>query len=121
FINPYVDDPNYVVELMYKKEYTNNYPDPLPNIKTAIYRDLIALFTKIAESCQQSIPTLIKILQTSILPPVDLEVIGTLGEIFWDAAYQGPAFACSIGVDHGDSSKTPDLLVKLAREEGPIP
>jgi len=121
FINPYVDDPNYVVELMYKKKYTDNYPDPLPNIKTAIYRDLIILFTKIAERYQSSIPTLIKILQTSILPPVDLEAIGTLGEIFWDAAYQGPAFACSIGVDYRDSNKALDLLVKLAREEGPIP
>ncbi len=121
FVNPYVNDPDYVVEAMYKKPFQAGYPDPIPTVRTAIYRDLILLFIKIAEKFQNSIPKLIKILETSILPPPDLEVTGMLGEIFWDAGYQGPAFACSVGVDHRDSPKALELLVKLAKEEGPIP
>lgn len=121
FINPYVDDPEYVVEFMYKKPYQPHYPDPIPGIKTSLYKDLINLFIKIAVSWQNSIPKLIQILNTSILPPVDEELTGMLSEMFYDAGYQGPAFACSVGVDHRDSPKALDLLVKLAREEGPIP
>jgi hypothetical protein len=121
FINPYVDDPDYVVESIFKKPYSQEYPDPLPRIKTAIYRDLIILFTKIGERFKNSIPKLIKLLQTSVLPPADLEVTGTLAEIFWDAPYQGPAFAIAVGIDHRDSAKALALMIKLAREEGPIP
>jgi hypothetical protein len=121
FINPYVDDPQYVVEVMYKKPYRIDYPDPVPRIKTAIYRDLIILFTKIAERFKDSIPKLIKLLQTSVLPPVDMEATGTLAEIFWDAPYQGPAYACAVGVDHKDSPKALELMVNLARNEGPVP
>jgi hypothetical protein len=121
FINPYVDDPDYVVEAIYKKTYTENYPDPVPRMKTAIYRDLIVLFTKIAEKFKNSIPKIIKLLQNSVLPPVDLEATGTLGEIFWDAGFQGPAYAIAVGIDHKDSPKALELLTKLAREEGPIP
>jgi hypothetical protein len=121
FINPYVDDPDFVVEAIYKKTYQPDYPDPVPRMKTAIYRDLIVLFTKIAEKFKNSIPKIIKLLQTSVLPPVDLEATGTLGEIFWDAGFQGPAYACSVGIDHKDSPQALELLIKLAREEGPIP
>ncbi len=121
FINPYVNDPEYVVEAIYKKPYVSNYPDPLPRIKTAIYRDLIILFTKIAEKYKNSIPKLIKVLEKSVLPAVDLEATGTLAEIFWDAPYQGPAYAIAVGVDHKDSPKALELLTKLAKDEGPIP
>lgn len=121
FVNPYTDDNEYVMEVMYKKPYRDNYPDPIPGIKTAVYRDLIILFTKIAERYKDSIPKLIKLLQRSVLPPVDLQLTGTIGEIFWDAPYQGPAFACSVGVDHTNAATTLGLLAKLAREEGPIP
>jgi hypothetical protein len=44
-----------------------------------------------------------------------------LSEIFWDAGYQGPAFACSVGIDHKDSAKALELLTDLAKKEGPIP
>jgi hypothetical protein len=121
FINPYVDDNEFVVEAIYKKPYQSDYPDPVPRMKTAIYRDLIVLFTKIAEKFKNSIPKIIKLLQTSVLPPVDLEATGTLGEIFWDAGFQGPAYACAVGIDHKDSPKALELLTKLAREEGPVP
>ncbi|MDF2188264.1 FAD-binding protein [Paraflavitalea sp. CAU 1676] len=121
FINPYVDDPEYVVEAIYKKPFVLAYPDPLPRIKTAVYRDLIILFMKIAEKFKNSIPKLIKVLQASVLPPVDLEVTGTLGEIFWDAPFQGPAYAIAVGIDNANAPRALDLLCKLAREEGPIP
>ena len=111
----------YTVEVMYKKPFRSNYPDPVPRIKTAIYRDLIILFTRIAERYKNSIPKLIKALQTSVLPPVDLEATGTVAEIFWDAPYQGPAYACAVGIDYRDSPKALELLINLAKNEGPIP
>jgi hypothetical protein len=121
FINPYVNDTEYAVEFMYKKPYHAGYPDPVPVIKTSVYRDLILLFVNIAERFKHSIPTLIKFLQSAVLPPVDLEVTGTIGEIFWDAGYQGPAYACAVGVDYRDSPKALQLLADLAKNEGPIP
>ncbi|HLG41456.1 MAG TPA: FAD-binding protein, partial [Chitinophagaceae bacterium] len=121
FINPYVNDPEYVVEIMYKRPYRQDYPDPVPIMKASIYRDLIILFTRFAEKHKKSIPTLIKFLQSSVLPKVDDKTTGTVGEIFWDATHQGPAFACAIGIDHKDSPKALELLVNLAKNEGPIP
>lgn len=121
FINPYVNSPDYMVELMFKKPYETPYPDPFPVIKTSLYRDLIHLLIKISENFPKSIPWFIKKLEKAILPEVEESVTGTLAEIFWDAPYQGPAFACSFGVDHTDSPRALQLLVDLARNEGPIP
>lgn len=121
FINQYSDEPNCVVELMYKKPYQEPYPDPFPIIKESLYRDLIYLFVKLAENFPKSIPWLVKRLRKTILPEVHEETTGMLKEIFWDAPYQGPAFACSFGVDHKDSEKVMNLLGKLTRDEGPIP
>jgi hypothetical protein len=121
FINPYVNDADYMIEVIYKKPYHKDYPNPIPRIKTAIYRDLILLFVSIADRFKNSIPALIKFLQSAILPAEDLQVTGTLGEIFWDAGYQGPAYACSVGVDCKDAERALDVLVNLAKNEGPIP
>jgi len=121
FMNPYRDDDDYVIELMYKKPYSLPYPDPFPRIKTAVYKDLITLFTKVAENFPKSIPWLVKQLRQTILPKVDEEVTGTLSEIFWDAPHQGPAFAVSVGIDHKDSEKALKLLANLTKTEGPIP
>jgi hypothetical protein len=106
---------------MYKKPYVEDYKDPFPIIKQSLYRDLIHLFTKMAENFPKSIPWLVKKLRKTILPTVDDELIGTLPQIFWDAPYQGPAFACSVGVDHKDASKALKLLADLTKNEGPIP
>ncbi|WP_136667736.1 FAD-linked oxidase [Flavobacterium sp. H122] len=121
FINPYVETNDFVIELMYKKTYRSDYPDPVAKVETSIYRDLILLFITIAEKWKNSIPKLIKILEKTILPKVDENVTGMLSEIFWDAGYQGPAFACSVGIDHKDSAKALKLLTDLAKKEGPIP
>lgn len=121
FINQYSDDPNCVIEVMYKKPYRSSYPDPFPVIKESIYKDLIYLFVKLAEKLPNRIPWLVKRLRKTILPAVNEETTGMLKEIFWDAPYQGPAFACSFGVDHKDSERAMQLLGDLTRNEGPIP
>ena len=121
FINQYNNDPNCVVEVMYKKPYIEPYPDPFPVIKESLYRDLIYLFVKLAEKFPKSIPWLVKRLRKTILPTVNEETTGMLKEIFWDAPYQGPAFACSFGIHHKHSEKAMKLLGKLTRDEGPIP
>lgn len=121
FINPYSNEPEYVVELMYKAPFKTDYKDPFPIIKQSLYRDLIYLFTKMAENFPKSIPWLVKRLRKSILPKVDENLTGTVPEIFWDAPYQGPAFACSVGIHHINSSKALKLLADLTKNEGPIP
>ncbi|MEM6721570.1 MAG: FAD-binding protein [Bacteroidota bacterium] len=121
FINPYTDEQEYVVEVMYKKPYRANYKDPIPDIKTSLYKDLIYLLIKISEKFPKSIPWFIKQLRKTILPAVNEETEGTLYEIFWDAPYQGPAFACSVGIDHTHSSKAYKILEEMTQKEGPIP
>ncbi len=121
FMNPYTNESEYVVEVMYKKKYKVPYPDPFTKIQKSIYRDLIYLFIKISENFPSSIPWFIKKLENTILPAVNEETIGTLYETFWDAAYQGPAFACSIGVDSKDSVKALEAVSAMTKNEGPIP
>ena len=123
FINQYSKEPDYVVELMYKKSFSLDYGDPFPTIKESLYKDLIWVFVKIAEKLPKAIPKLVKALETTVLPINDLEnvVTGKLYEIFWDAGYKGPAFAISFGVDHRNSSKVMDLLGRLTVDNGPIP
>ncbi|OBX24776.1 hypothetical protein LX77_01009 [Gelidibacter algens] len=121
FMNPYTNDRDYVVEVMYKKPYQLPYPDPFSTIQKSIYKDLIYLFIKISEKFPASIPWFIKRLETQILPAVNEETIGTLYETFWDAAYQGPAFACSVGIDSRDSEKALEVISKMTKKEGPIP
>jgi len=121
FINQYSDETDCVVEIMYKKPYQDNYPDPFPIIKESLYRDLIYLFVKLAENLPNSIPWLVKSLRNKILPKVNEVTTGMLKEIFWDAPYQGPAFACSFGIHHKHSEKAMNLLGQLTRDEGPIP
>lgn len=81
FINQYSNEKKFVVELMYKKPFVADYEDPFPIIKESLYRDLIHLFTKMAENFPKSIPWLVKRLRKSILPKVDEELIGTLPEM----------------------------------------
>lgn len=123
FINPYVDDDQYVVEAMYKKEYEMAYPDPFGKIEKSIYRDLIYLLIKFSEKFPKSIPWFIKSLQKSILPEItedEEKIRATLYETFWDAGYKGPAFACSVGVAIEDSEKALKALVDMTKKH-PIP
>ncbi|MGB5818385.1 MAG: FAD-binding protein [Saonia sp.] len=125
FMNPYNTDENtYAVEFIYKIKYYENYKadfgNPIPFQKEFVYLDLIYLFIKIAEKLPKSIPLLINMLKSSILPKEEKTTVGKLSEIFWDAGFQGKAFACSFGVDHTHSSKTLEVLAKLTREH-PVP
>ena len=121
FMNPYTDESKYVVEVMYKKPYKVPYPDPFTKIQKSVYRDLIYLMIKISEKYPKTIKWFIKRLKKQILPEVNEETLGTLYETFWDAAYQGPAFACSVGVDHKDSVRALKAVSKMTNDEGPIP
>ncbi|WP_149303089.1 FAD-binding protein [Pareuzebyella sediminis] len=122
FINQYSKEANeYVVECIYKKPYRQSYPDPFPIIKQSIYGDLINLIISISRKFPKSIPAFVKSLEKTILPAVDEVTTGTLSETFWDAPYQGPAFACSFGVDHSDSAKALKVLTELTKTDGPIP
>ncbi len=125
FINPYNENENeYPVEFIYKMPYYDNYKadfgNPIPFQKQFVYLDLIYLFIKIAEKSPKIIGTLINALKTSILPEEEKTTVGKLSEIFWDAGFQGKAFACSFGVSHNNSSKALELLAELTREH-PVP
>ncbi len=121
FMNPYTNESEYVVEVIYKKPYKLPYTDPFTKIQKSIYRDLIYLLIKISESFPSSIPWFIKRLENTILPAVNEETIGTLYETFWDASYQGPSFACSVGVDIRDSVQALNVISAMTKNEGPIP
>lgn len=130
FVNPYSNETEYVVEAIYKKDYDPEYKqkhgDPIPFMKEFIYRDLIYLLIKISEKFPKVIPLFIKGLNNAIMPEETKDgekkdIVGKLSEIFWDAGFQGRAFACSFGVDHKDSKKALEVLTKLTRDEGPIP
>ncbi len=125
FINPYnTNEKEYAVEFIYKIKYYENYKkdfgNPIPFQKEFVYLDLIYLFIKITERFPKSIPKLINLLKSSILPKEEKTTVGKLSEIFWDTGYQGRAFACSFGVDHKHSSKTLEVLTELTRKH-PVP
>ncbi len=125
FMNPYNENESkYAVEFIYKipyyEDYKADFGNPIPFQKQFIYLDLIYLFIKIAEKLPKIIPTLISALKTSILPKEEKTTVGKLSEIFWDAGFQGKAFACSFGVDHKNASKALALLAKLTRDH-PVP
>lgn len=121
FVNPYNNEQDYVVEVMYKKPYFEPYPNPLPEIRTSIYRDLIILLKHIAEKFPRKIPKLIEFLKDEVLPEPDESTLGTLREIFWSPSQQGRAFACSFGVDHSQSARVLEILIRVANEAGPVP
>ncbi|MBX2828363.1 MAG: FAD-linked oxidase [Flavobacteriaceae bacterium] len=125
YINQYSNADTLPVELMYKKPFDPNYiqkfGNPIPFMKEFVYRDLIYLLVKISEKFPKAIPKFIKALSNSILPDENKVIVGKLSEIFWDAGYQGKAFACSFGVDHTHSSKALKVLSDLTNNEGPVP
>jgi hypothetical protein len=121
YINPYNDQEEYVTEIIYKKPYRNDYPNPIPRIKTAIYKDLSSWIVQFAAKHNRLIPKLMNAMKGDIFPDLDVEMEGTLGEIFWDSTHQGAAFAFTLGIDHKDTPKALDLFIKLVNEEGPVP
>ncbi|RYY17409.1 MAG: hypothetical protein EOO04_25450 [Chitinophagaceae bacterium] len=106
---------------MYKIPYAAGYPDPLPRIKTAVYRDLPDLMGCIAAKFNRLIPVLMGAMKGSIFPPLDMAVTGTLPEIFWDSQHAGPAFAIAMGIDHSRLEQALELFIQVANTHGPIP
>lgn len=122
YVNPYRDDPNYIVEAWYKKPFHPEYPDPIPVISEALYLDIIKCFNKLIRShSRELIPRMIEILQDTAFPDPNESLIGPLKDLCWDAINQGRAFACSVGIDHADTSRALAALVELGRREGPVP
>lgn len=120
YINPYKDE-DFVTEIIFKKPFRTNYPDPIPRIKTAIYKDLPTWIAIFAAKCNRIIPLLVGALKSSAFPTVDDDIEGTLGEIFWDTTQQSAAFGCAIGLDIKDAEKALDLMAQLMNDAGPIP
>ena len=121
FINPYNKAEDYVIEIMYKKDYRPDYPNPIRKIKKAIYKDLSTWMARFAEKHSRLIPRFIGALKGEIFPALDIEIEGTLREIFWDTTHKGPAFALTFGIDISDTRKALDLFIKVVNEEGPVP
>jgi len=121
FINPYNKKEDYVAEIMFKKDYRSDYPNPIPEIKKAIYKDLPTWMARFAEKHSRLIPKFIGALNGQIFPNLDHDVEGTLREIFWDTTHKGPAFAFTFGVDIQDTRKALNLFIRVANEEGPVP
>lgn len=125
FINPYRNDSDLVVEIMYKKPYRTDYPNPVPRVKTALYTDLISNLQRIVGQFPKRIPAIIRLLEKSVLPKEGgdstLPITGTHGEIFFDTIQQGGAYACEVCIDIKDAPKAYDLMSAICRDEGPVP
>lgn len=121
YINPYKPAEDFVTEIIYKKEYRDNYPDPVPFVKKAIFKDIPTWVSNFAAKHKRLIPKILEALKSEAFPEVDDNIEGTLGEIFWDTSQSSAAFGCAFGIKHTDSSKAMELFIKLMNEKGPIP
>lgn len=121
YINPYKKDEDFVAEIIYKKPFRVNYPDPIPRVKKNIFKDIPDWIASFAAKHRRFIPAILGALQAQAFPKLDEVVEGTLGEIFWDTTNQGAAFGSAIGIDNKDATKALDVMEKLMLEKGPIP
>lgn len=121
YVNPYNANEDYVTEIIYKKPYAPGYPDPIPSVKTSIYKELPDFMVKLATKYDRIIPTIINAMKGIIFPTLDTEATGTLGEIFWDSMHKGGAFAITIGIDHKDITHALDTFLHFVNTDGPVP
>ncbi|MEO5681608.1 MAG: FAD-binding protein [Chitinophagaceae bacterium] len=121
YINPYKPQEDFVGEIIYKKPYRSNYPNPLPFIKKSIFKDIPSWVAEFAAKHKRLIPLILEALKTEAFPKVDDTVEGTLGEIFWDTSQSSAAFGCGFGIAITDTEKALDLFIGLMRDQGPIP
>ncbi|MFT3935949.1 MAG: FAD-binding protein [Chitinophagaceae bacterium] len=120
YINPYKDE-DFVTEIIYKKPYTDDYPNPIPFIKKSIFKDLPSWIADFAAKCKRLVPLILEALKSEAFPTVDDNIEGTLGEIFWDTSQSSAAFGCGFGIDIANTTKALDLFTKLMNDKGPIP
>lgn len=121
YINPYKPTEDFVTEIIYKKPYRSNYPDPVPFVKKAIFKDIPTWVANFAAKHKRLIPKILDALRSEAFPAVDETIEGTLGEIFWDTSQSSAAFGCAFGIDNKDSSRALQLFIDLMNEKGPIP
>jgi hypothetical protein len=87
YVNPYNKKEDYITEVMYKKPYRTGYPDPIPRISNAVYKDLPDWMAAFAAKHNKLIPLIMKAMTGTIFPTLDDEAEGTLPEIFWDSQH----------------------------------
>ncbi|HOZ77385.1 MAG TPA: FAD-binding protein [Ferruginibacter sp.] len=121
YINPYKATEDFVTEIIYKKPYRSDYPDPVPFVKKAIFKDIPTWVSNFAAKHKKLIPKILDALKSEAFPEVDETIEGTLGEIFWDTSQSSAAFGCAFGIDNKDSTKALKLFIELMNEKGPIP
>ena len=121
YINPYNSAEDFVTEIIYKKPYSSNYPNPVPFIQKAIFKDIPTWVADFAAKHKRIIPLILTALKKEAFPTVDDDIQGTLGEIFWDTAQSSKAFGCGFGINHTDAEKALDLFIDLMNSKGPIP
>jgi hypothetical protein len=121
YVNPYNKKEDYITEVMYKKPYRTGYPDPIPRISNAVYKDLPDWMAAFAAKHNKLIPLIMKAMTGTIFPTLDDEAEGTLPEIFWDSQHAGPAFCISMGIDHRDAGAALDLFIQVVNKYGPVP
>ncbi len=121
YINPYNPAEDYVTEIIYKKPYVAGYPDPVPFVQNAIFKDIPSWIAAFSAKFKRIIPLMITALKGQIFPIVDDNIKGTLGEIFWDTSQSSPAYGCGFGMRNTDAPKAVDLFAGLMNKLGPIP
>ena len=121
YINPYNPAEDFVTEIIYKKPYRTNYPNPIPFIKNSIFKDIPTWIANFAAKHKRIIPKIVEALRSEAFPTIDDNIEGTLGEIFWDTSQSSAAFGCGFGIDKSDTPRAVELFIKLMNEKGPIP
>ncbi|MCX6218291.1 FAD-binding protein [Spirosoma sp.] len=121
YINPYNASEDFVTEIIYKKPYRTGYPNPVPFVQNAIFKDIPTWVSAFAAKHKRIIPRILDALKSEAFPKVDDTIEGTLGEIFWDTSQSSAAFGCGFGIDIADSPKALDLFIDLMNDKGPIP
>jgi hypothetical protein len=125
FINPFRTDAELIVEIMYKKPYRPDYPNPISRVQSAIYTELVTSLGKVLGHIPKRVPALVRLLEKTALPKEgsdpNVPLTGTHREIFWDTIPQGPAFACEVCIDSTDSPRAMELLCNVVKNEGPVP
>jgi hypothetical protein len=117
-MNPYNSKSDFYAEVMYKKPYRTDYPNPIPLIKYSLSPDLLTFMTGLLSSKKWAIPKAIKLLSGNIFPKTDTPPVeGTIGEIFWDALHQGPAFAFAVAFDHTQFAQVLDIFTETLTDK----
>lgn len=121
YLNPYNDDEDGVAEVIYKKEYRDNYPNPIPIVSQYIYKDLTSWISSFAARYKRAIPRVMRALRGTIFPKLDQVSEGTLGEIFWDSTFRGAGFAWTFGIDHSKLGEALNIFIEVLKKHGPVP